>query len=64
MQIAKLINTLGVAVPTSHHWPLGDEGKQAKSHRGVATEDEKGKFKSHFFVVLVFVYSKGAVVET
>ena len=31
-----LINTLGVAVPTSHHWPLGDEGKQAKSHGGVS----------------------------
>ena len=24
-----LINTLGVAVPTSHHWPVGDEGKQS-----------------------------------
>ena len=31
-----LINTLGETVPTSHHWPLGDEGKQAKSHRGVS----------------------------
>ena len=31
-----VINTLGVAVPTSHHWPLGDEGKQAKKHRGVS----------------------------
>ena len=30
----ELINTLGVAVPTSHHWPLGDEGKQAMLHRG------------------------------
>ena len=29
-----LINTPGVAVPTSHRWPLGDEGKQAKKHRG------------------------------
>ena len=28
--------TPGVAVPTSHQWPLGDGGKQAKSHRGVS----------------------------
>ena len=32
----ELINTLGVAVTTSHHWPLGDEGKQAKLFRGVS----------------------------
>ena len=32
----ELINTLGVAVPTSHHWPLGDEGKQAKKFGGVS----------------------------
>ena len=27
------------------------------------TEDESGNLKSHFFVVLVFVYSKGVVVR-
>ena len=26
--------TLGVAVLTRNRWPLGDEGKQAKKHRG------------------------------
>ena len=26
-----LISTLVVAVPTSHRWPMGDEGKQAMS---------------------------------
>ena len=31
-----LINTLGETALTSHHWPLGDEGKQAKSQRGVS----------------------------
>ena len=30
-----ILYTLGVAVPSSHHWPKGDEGKQAKKHRGV-----------------------------
>ena len=30
----ELINTPGVAVPTRQRWPLGDEGKQAKKHRG------------------------------
>ena len=29
-----LINTLGETVSTSHHWPLGDEGKQAKKFWG------------------------------
>ena len=29
------VHTLGVAVPTHQCWSLGDEGKQAKSHRGV-----------------------------
>ena len=29
-----LINTPGEAVPTHRRWPLGDEGKQAKKHRG------------------------------
>ena len=24
----ELINTLGVTVPMSHHWPMGDVGKQ------------------------------------
>ena len=28
------INAPGVAVPTSHRWPLGDEGNQAKSQGG------------------------------
>jgi dihydroorotate dehydrogenase len=32
----RLINTLGVAVPTHQRRPLGDEGKQAKSHRGMS----------------------------
>ena len=32
----ELINTLGVAVPTSHRWPMGDEGKQAMKQGGVA----------------------------
>ena len=32
----ELTNTLGVAVPTHHRWPLGDEGKQAKKFGGVS----------------------------
>ena len=32
----ELIYTLGVTVPTSHHWPMGDEGKQAMLQGGVA----------------------------
>ena len=48
-----LINTLGVAVPTSHHWPMGDEGKQAMKQGGVAgpppypvvTLVQKGRFR-------------------
>ena len=31
-----LINTLGETVSTSHHWPLGDEGKQAILFGGVS----------------------------
>ena len=30
----ELVCTPGVAVLTRHRWPLGDEGKQAKKHRG------------------------------
>ena len=32
----EIISTLGETVPTSHHWPLGDEGKQAMLQGGVA----------------------------
>ena len=30
----EIINTLGVTVPTSNHWPMGDEGKQAMLQKG------------------------------
>ena len=30
----ELINTLGVAVPTSRHWPMGDEGKERRNTGG------------------------------
>ena len=33
---SELINTLGETVPTSHHWLLGDEGKQAKLFGGMS----------------------------
>ena len=32
----EIINTLGVAIPTSHRWPMGDEGKQAMLQGGVS----------------------------
>ena len=32
----ELISALGVTVPTSHHWPMGDEGKQAMLQGGVS----------------------------
>ena len=49
MRLFEYINTLGVAVPTSHHWPLGDEGKQAKKPGGVRSAPLPLGFKtSHF----------------
>ena len=30
----EIISTLGVTVPTSHRWPMGDEGKQAMLQGG------------------------------
>ena len=42
-----LINTLAVAVPTSHHWPMGDEGKRAMLQGGVAGPPELELIQSH-----------------
>ena len=35
-RFSELLNPLGETAPTSHHWPLGDEGKQARLLGGVS----------------------------